>query len=85
MDLPTGEDINVATNLLPVGKFKLFELLFSNGQVGDQALQSACDSAKKLSKHSFLNLLRKRSKVYRCTIHVVSLTSQLYKCPMVVT
>ena len=63
--IPTGEDIDVAVNLLPVGKLKLFQLLISNFPMeGGQALQSACTSAERLSKQSFLELIRNHSAVH---------------------
>lgn len=56
-----GEDVNVAINLIPPNKLNLFKLLVSKYPVDQgetDTMVAFCDSAKKLNKQSFLEILK---------------------------
>ena len=61
-----GEDVNVAINLIPPNKLNLFKLLVSKYPVDQgetDTMVAFCDSAKKLNKQSFLEILKNNMMV----------------------
>lgn len=68
----SNEDINLAVNVLPGNRLKLFKFLVSrcvaeSGSGDQDSLQKASDSATRLSKRAFLDALKDYSKAsYEC-------------------